>query len=205
MFDWRDALDPDSREALQPSRMPKWTQPMLATLIDFCHLDTIFEFNPGIDLDQVIEPVQASPLFLGTLAEFEHHMQHAVTGQTPLRAFRPVADRCKGRFNWVGGPNALPVLGREFVEGEQFSPVFLQAQDRLRALRFIRFDEQIEGLLSSHFGLCLPDFVQRLFDFGLTGLRRVIQYIRRLVHPAALLACLRIDPVSYTHLRAHET
>ena len=34
MPDWRDDVDPDSREALQHSRMPKWTQPMLATLTD---------------------------------------------------------------------------------------------------------------------------------------------------------------------------
>jgi bifunctional non-homologous end joining protein LigD len=45
MTDWRDDLDPRSRGALQRSRMPKWTQPMLATLTDarFSSPDWIFE------------------------------------------------------------------------------------------------------------------------------------------------------------------
>jgi len=45
MHDWRDALDEDGREALQRTGMPKWIQPMLATLTDerFSSPDWIFE------------------------------------------------------------------------------------------------------------------------------------------------------------------
>jgi ATP-dependent DNA ligase len=34
MPDWRDTLDPAHRATLRRSRMPGWTQPMLATLTD---------------------------------------------------------------------------------------------------------------------------------------------------------------------------
>jgi hypothetical protein len=44
-------------------------------LIDFCHLDAIFELHSGNDLGQVIEPAQASPLLLGTLTEFGQEQQ----------------------------------------------------------------------------------------------------------------------------------
>jgi DNA ligase D-like protein (predicted ligase) len=45
MTDWRDRLDAAQRKALRHSRMPAWTQPMLATLTDarFSSPDWIFE------------------------------------------------------------------------------------------------------------------------------------------------------------------
>jgi DNA ligase D-like protein (predicted ligase) len=45
MTDWRDRLDAEQRKALRRTRMPDWTQPMLATLTEerFSSPDWIFE------------------------------------------------------------------------------------------------------------------------------------------------------------------
>ena len=42
----------------------------------------------------------------------EHHMQHTITRQATFRSFDSVPDRPEGRFNWVAGAYAQPVLGR---------------------------------------------------------------------------------------------
>ena len=49
-------------------------------LVNCFHLDSIFEFHPGNHLRKIVEPTQASPVFLGTHPQLEHHVQHAVTG-----------------------------------------------------------------------------------------------------------------------------
>ena len=83
-------------------------------------------------------------------------MQHAVPRQAPFRPPGAVADGPEGRFYGVAGPNALPVLRREVIEGHHFVAVFLQADGGLRVFWLIHFHEQIEGL----FSFCLPDVVQ---------------------------------------------
>ena len=73
---------------------------------------------------RLIKATQTPPLFLGALAEFEHHVQHAVTRQTTLRSFCAMTDRRKGRLNRIAGPDALPVLRREIIEGQVVSRIF---------------------------------------------------------------------------------
>ena len=42
--------------------------------------------------------------------------------------------------------DALPVLGREVEEGQQFFSVFLEAESGFRILRLIGFNEQVESV-----------------------------------------------------------
>ncbi len=104
-----------------------------------------------------------------------------------------MADRAEGRFNQITGFYALPVLRREVIKCHQLVPVLLQAEGCLRILRLIGLYKQIERLFRIGLGLCLPDFVQRLFRFRLSRLRQAIELVHGLVHPVALLTRLRID------------
>ena len=71
------------------------------------------------------------PSSLGALSQFEDHVQHAVTTQTALAQPGAMADRGEGRFNRISGPNTLPMMGWEGIEGQQFVTVFSQAIRRL--------------------------------------------------------------------------
>ena len=66
-----------------------------------------------------------------------------------------MANSPKGRFNWIAGPDALPVLSRETVKSHQFIPVLLQAERGFRVLGFIGQQEQIECLLGLLAGISL--------------------------------------------------
>lgn len=66
-------------------------------------------------LGQALESAQAPPLLLEKIAEFEHHMHHAIMELLSLRTLRPLTDRRNSGLNRIGGPNILPVLGRVIV------------------------------------------------------------------------------------------
>ena len=110
-------------------------------------------------LAQRLIAAQASPFLLRALTELEHPMQHAVTAQITLRALRSVANGAEGRFDRVGRAQALPVHGREIVEGQELVMISLQLAGRLWVFRLIRVNEQREGFLRCSSGLCLPDLV----------------------------------------------
>lgn len=65
----------------------------------------------------------------------------------------------KSLFDLIRGADALPVLGREIVKGEQFFPILDQAGSGFGVFRFIGLNEQIEGSLGVFPGLSLPDVV----------------------------------------------
>ena len=52
-------------------------------------------------------------------------MQHAITRQTALGAFAPMADCSKGRFDRIAGANALLVPGRKIIESYQLLMVLV--------------------------------------------------------------------------------
>ncbi len=79
------------------------------------------------------------------------------------------------------------MLGREIVEGQQGLPVLLQTSHRLRVLGLVRLDKMVEGLVGRGPVLGHPDLLQGLLCPGLNGLRQVVQHVRHLVHPAALM------------------
>ena len=86
-----------------------------------------------------------------------------------------------------------PVLGRKVEEGHEFVALFLQAQCNLGIFGFVGFDEEIESLIGIVLGLGLPNIVQGRFGFRLRKLGQAIEHIHRFVHPAALLARLRVN------------
>ena len=110
----------------------------------------------------------------------------------PLESLGSVANGGKGRLDGIRRSDALPVLGRKVVKGQQFFSVFLQADSGFRILRLIGFNEQLECLLGVCLCLGLPDRVQCLFRFRPTWVGSSTRSYGR-VHPAALLACLGID------------
>ena len=120
-------------------------------------------------------------------------MQHAIARQAALRAFGTVADRGEGRFNWITGADALPMLSWEVEECHEFGPIFLQAQRRLGVFGLIDFDEQIERLFRIIFGLSLPDVVDRGFGLWLRQLGQAVEHVHRFVLPTPLLAGRGID------------
>jgi len=122
------------------------------------------------DVGEVGEAAQFAPAFLGALAEFEHHVEHAVAAEAALGSFGAMADRGKGAFDWVRCPNALPMLGREVVEGEQLFSVLDQAFGGFGVFRLEGVDEQIEGGMGVLTRFGLPDVVQHLLDLGLGAL-----------------------------------
>ena len=50
---------------------------------------------------EVSEAAQLAPVFLGTLTQFEHHVQHSVAAEASLCALGPMADRGEGTLDWV--------------------------------------------------------------------------------------------------------
>ena len=107
-----------------------------------------------------MEAALTAPVFLRTLPELEHHLQHAVPTQAALCSLGPVADGAEGRLNRIGRPQALPVLGREIIKGQQFFAILLQALDGLWVFGFKSLLEPIEGGFGVLLGLRLPDVVQ---------------------------------------------
>ena len=78
-------------------------------------------------------------------------------------------DRGKGGFNWVAGPDTLPMLCRKVEECHEFGPILLQAQRRLGVFGVVGFDEQIKGLVRIVLGLGLPPPLGTLLRNALPG------------------------------------
>lgn len=139
------------------------------------------------DVGEVGEAAEPTPAFLSAAGELEHHVQHAVTAQAPLGPFGAVADRGEGTLDWIGRSDALPMLGREVVEGQQLVPVLFQAFGGLGVFRLVSLDEEVEPLHRIGAGFGLPDVMEHLPGLGLRQLGQVIQDVARLVDPAPLL------------------
>ena len=127
------------------------------------------------------------------MTQLEHHVQHAIARQAALRADRAMADHGEGGFNWITGADALPMLSWEVKECPELSPIFLQAQRRLRIFEFIDFDEQIKGLVCIVLGLSLPHVVDRVFGLWLRQLGQAVEHVHLFVLPTPLLAGRGID------------
>jgi hypothetical protein len=69
-----------------------------------------------------------------------------------------MTDRAKGRFNRIGGPNALPMLCREIIERQQLSPVFLQTGN-LRAVLLLLGHTKLESTVR-YLGIEVDDALQ---------------------------------------------
>jgi len=67
-----------------PSYCQKWCSEILSSciLIYCCCLDTINKFDSCNDFGEVVKSPLPPPLVLRTFGQLEHHVQHAVAGQT---------------------------------------------------------------------------------------------------------------------------
>ncbi|SIT05256.1 hypothetical protein SAMN05421759_11270 [Roseivivax lentus] len=81
----------------------------------------------------------------------------------------------------------VPMLGREIIERRQSLAVLGQAGCRLLIFFAVFLDEDIQRGLGGGTGLSLPDLAQVGFDCGLEGLGDLVQHVRSLVNPAALV------------------
>ena len=70
----------------------------------------------------------------------------AVTAQTVVRPLRPIPNGAKRGFNRIGRSKTLPVMSGKLVERQQLRSIVLQTRRRLRILRLIDLQKDIEGL-----------------------------------------------------------
>jgi len=94
----------------------------------------------------------------------------------------------KSLFDLIRGPDVLPVLSREVVEGQQLVAVFHQLAHGLLVFHAVGFDEEIEGGSCLLLGLSHPDVLQIHLRLFVQGFGHGTQNVRRLVDPASLLA-----------------
>src|SRR6202035_5306295 len=93
--------------------------------------------------------------------------------------------------NGVPRSPAAPVLGREVVERVRRIAVLGQAIGRSLVFDLIGFDKGFQGRNGILLGLGHPDLLQRTLGLGVQALWQLVQDVRGLVHPAALLAGCR--------------
>lgn len=79
------------------------------------------------------------------------------------------------------------MLRGEVVEREQHFAVLGQAFRRLRVLGLIVGHESVERFSGPFARVGHPDLMQHVFRFRLLILRKFVENIRSLMHPAALL------------------
>jgi hypothetical protein len=123
-------------------------------------LNAVLEWNSCNHFGKVIKSPLPSPGLLGGLAQFKQHVQHALSRETALGALGPMTNRGEGRFDRIGGADALPVLGRKILEGQQFVPIPIQAFNRLGIFGFIKCGELNACALGILLRVRLPDVVQ---------------------------------------------
>ena len=92
-----------------------------------------------------------------------------------------------------GGPDVLPVLGREVVEGQKLSPVLDQLTHRPFVFDAIGLDEEIECRFGLFPRFGHPDVMKVGIGPVMQGFRHRTGAICGLVHPAALLPGIGID------------
>ncbi len=146
-------------------------------------LDTVSELYTEDDFGQLVVAIEATPIFLGSLGEFEDHGERGLVGETSLGAHRAVADGRERAFDYVGRAQMLPVLGREVVEGQQRVAILGQAFHRLVVFDAPGLDEGVERCERILLGLGHPDLLERLLGFRVQALRQLVQDVGGLVYP----------------------
>ena len=95
----------------------------------------------------------------------------------------------------IRGPQVVPVLGREVVEGEQRVPVLGQALGGAGIFRPVLLDEDVNRGLGRCPGRGAVDLAQVRLHGPLHGFRHLVEHVAGLVEPAALVPGARIDLV----------
>ena len=74
-----------------------------------------------------------------------------------------MTDGCKAALDRVAGANALPVLCRKVIKGQQFLAILLQTKRGFWKFFLMAFNEQIKGFFRLLFAFGLPDIVGPIF------------------------------------------
>jgi len=93
-------------------------------------LNSVDEASPGPDDRQQVSGIEPAPSLLGHLQQLEGHGQRLLPFARPLSHPLPQPDGGEGGLDDIGGPQVLPVFGREVVQVKQRLLVFGQALDR---------------------------------------------------------------------------
>ena len=102
-------------------------------------------------------------------------------------------DRREDALDRIGGPDVLPVLGREVVEGQKLSPVLDQLAHRPFVFDAVGLDEEIECRFGLFPRFGHPDVMKVGIGPVMQGFRHRTGDIGGLVHPAASLPGIGID------------
>ena len=116
-------------------------------------LDPVAELNPFDDFGQAILTIEFAPLLLGRHHQLVGHGQCRLAAEAAFGFGGSMPDGGEGVFDGIAGPDVLPMLGREFVEGEQIGAVFGQAFDGSVVFHAVSLDEEIEGGIGARLGL----------------------------------------------------
>ena len=126
------------------------------------------------------------PFLLGGHHQLVGHDRCRLAAKAALGLGGSMPNGGEGAFDRIGRTDVLSVFGQQVVEGEQIGLVLGQAFDRPVIFNVLSFNEEIEGGIRSRLGFCHPDVLQMRFGFRLDRFRHGIEYLRRLVNPAAL-------------------
>lgn len=128
------------------------------------------------------------------MARPEHHGEHGAAARTATACPGPVADRGKGRFDWVGGADALPLPGRELKRGWSSNPRDpYQVLCGFRIHGFTRGREMVNSLVGIVPGFGHSDLLPCRLHPGLAGIRHRSKHASGPAHPATLVTGLRKD------------
>src|ERR1035437_550686 len=98
-----------------------------------------------------------------------------------------MADRREYTFDGVRRPQVIPMLGREVEEGQQYFTILRQAVNRLVMFRLVFLGEDIDRYLGQSAARRQVNFAQILLHVRLHRQRDLVQHVRGLMHPAALM------------------
>ncbi len=161
-------------------------------------LDSIFELHIGDEFWQQVSSVETSPRFLRALDELEHHGKGCFVRQTTFRTDRSMTDGRERAFDRIRGPQVFPMLGGKIIERQQYVAIFLEAGNGFVVFDSVKLDEVIEGRLGVVARLGHPNVLQRGLGPRLDALRRFVEHVPGLVHPAALLTrLLQTSPTAF--------
>jgi hypothetical protein len=85
------------------------------------------------------------------------------------------------------------MLGGKIIERQQYVAIFLEAGNGFIVFDSIKLDESIERRIGILARLGHPDVLQGYLGLRLNALRQLVEHVRSLVHPTALLAHLAPD------------